>query len=166
MTKYGTQLIKQGASAIIFIEDEYGEQCWPDAVENFKRGSYDIDGGSNSIVRNTVPVIWVHKSLRPVLMQGNAVLKASILIEKFDYPSVNIIGTITGTDKTLSTEYLMYSGHQDAHGVRNVLLGDSICYGADDNASVDVALLAIARAFKKKPAKRSVLFVIHGSEER
>jgi Zn-dependent M28 family amino/carboxypeptidase len=41
-----------------------------------------------------------------------------------------------------------------------------VYYGADDNASVDVAMLAIARAFKKNPAKRSVIFVIHGAEER
>ena len=43
---------------------------------------------------------------------------------------------------------------------------DSIYYGADDNASVDVAMLAAARAFKQNPSKRSVLFVIHGAEER
>ena len=43
---------------------------------------------------------------------------------------------------------------------------DSIWNGADDNASVCVALLAIGRAFVKQPAKRSALFVWHGSEER
>jgi hypothetical protein len=37
--------------------------------------------------------------------------------------------------------------------------------GADDNASTCVAMLAMARA-KKQPAKRSVLFVFHGAEER
>jgi Zn-dependent M28 family amino/carboxypeptidase len=43
--------------------------------------------------------------------------------------------------------------------------GDSICYGADDNGSVNVAMLAVARAFQKKPGKRSIIFVIHGAEE-
>jgi putative aminopeptidase FrvX len=38
--------------------------------------------------------------------------------------------------------------------------------GADDNASTCVAMLAMARAYKKQPAKRSVLFVFHGAEER
>jgi Zn-dependent M28 family amino/carboxypeptidase len=36
---------------------------------------------------------------------------------------------------------------------------DSIYNGADDNASTCVAMLAMARAYKKQPAKRSVLFV-------
>ncbi len=43
---------------------------------------------------------------------------------------------------------------------------DSIFNGADDNASVCVALLAIARAFHQNPGRRSALFVWHGAEER
>ena len=38
--------------------------------------------------------------------------------------------------------------------------------GADDNASVSVALLAIARAFHQQPGRRSALFIWHGAEER
>ena len=44
--------------------------------------------------------------------------------------------------------------------------GDSIWNGADDNATVSVALLAAARAFAKHPAPRPILFVWHGAEER
>ena len=164
--KYGTLLISKGAEAIIFIADDYAEKSWADAVENFKRGSYDINGGPVATVTATVPVLWVHGSLKPLLQQNAPQLNASIVIEKFDYPSVNIIGTIPGTGKQMAKEYLLYSGHTDAHGIRDVIKGDSIFYGADDNASVDVAMLAIARAFKKNPGKRSVVFVIHGAEER
>jgi len=166
MTRYGTQLINKGAVGIIFIADEYGERCWADATENFKRGNYDIEGGPNAIVTSEVPVIWVHANMKPVLTQDNVKLKARIIVERFEYPSVNIIGMLKGTNNNLSNEFLLYSGHQDAHGIRNVIKGDSIYYGADDNASVDVAMLAIARAFKKNPGKRSVIFVIHGAEER
>ncbi len=42
----------------------------------------------------------------------------------------------------------------------------TIYNGADDNATTCVAMLPIARAFKKQPGKRSALFVFHGSEER
>jgi Zn-dependent M28 family amino/carboxypeptidase len=66
----------------------------------------------------------------------------------------------------LKNEYVLYSGHQDAHGIRNPQEQDSVYYGADDNASVDVAMFACARAFKAHPSKRSILFVIHGAEER
>lgn len=43
---------------------------------------------------------------------------------------------------------------------------DTIYNGADDNASTCVAMLAMARAYKLQPGKRSILFVFHGAEER
>lgn len=166
LMKYGSQLIKKGATAILFVADRVADDSWNDAVENFKRGSYDIEGGPNTIVTTTVPVLWVHASFKNELEKKSATLDANIILDHYDYPSVNIIGKIKGTDPQLSKEYLVYSGHQDAHGVRDLIKGDSVYYGADDNASVDVAMLAIARAFKKNPGKRSVLFVIQGAEER
>jgi hypothetical protein len=165
-TKYGAALVRRGAIAIIFIADETAENAWKDANENFKRGNYDIDGGVNVNITTTVPVLWLHKNSKKDLEGNSANLKANIVVSKYAYPSVNIIGKIEGTDTKLKSEYLLYSGHTDAHGVRNEIKGDSICYGADDNGSVNVAMLSNARAFVKNPAKRSVLFVIHGAEER
>ena len=88
------------------------------------------------------------------------------MVSKYSFPSVNVVGKVDGTDPKLKSEFLLYSGHTDAHGIRNAINGDSIYYGADDNASVDVAMMACARAFVKYPGKRSVIFVIHGAEER
>ena len=90
-------------------------------------------------------------------LQSAATIKANLIIEHVEYPSVNIVAKLKGTDPILSSEYLLYSGHQDAHGVRNAINNDSIYYGADDNASVDVAMLANARAFKKTPDRKSVV---------
>jgi Zn-dependent M28 family amino/carboxypeptidase len=59
---------------------------------------------------------------------------------------------------------VLFSGHQD-HDVGPEVNGDPIWNGADDNASVTVAMLAIG-AWSTQPAKRSALFVWHGSEER
>ncbi len=165
-TKYGLPLLQKGAVAIIFIADDIAEYAWADAVENFKRGSYDIDGGANVNVTATVPVIWVHANAKKILQQNNATIKANIIITKYAYPSVNVIGKIDGTDASLKKEFLLYSGHIDAHGIRNVIKNDSIYHGADDNGSVNVAMLANARAFVKSPGKRSVLIIIHGAEER
>jgi hypothetical protein len=165
-TKYGLPLIRKGAIAIIFIADEEAEKAWDDAAENYKRGSYDIEGGPNENVTATVPVIWLHASSKKEVAQNTATIKANIIVAKYPYPSVNIVGMVGGTDAALKSEYLLYSGHTDAHGIRNIIKNDSIYYGADDNASVDVAMLANARAFVKNPPKRSVLFVIHGAEER
>jgi Zn-dependent M28 family amino/carboxypeptidase len=159
-------LIRKGATAVIIIADDIAEKAWDDAAENFKRGSYDIDGGPNVTLTTTIPILWMHASAKADLQNNTAFMNANIIVDKYSYPSVNIIGKINGTDPKLKEEYLLYSGHQDAHGIRNAQNNDSTYYGADDNASVDVAMLANARAFMKNPAKRSILFVIHGAEER
>jgi Zn-dependent M28 family amino/carboxypeptidase len=86
--------------------------------------------------------------------------------ESFTYPSVNIVARVRGTDAALRDEYVLFSSHQDHDGVRYSVNGDSIWNGADDNGTVSVALLGIARAFVKQPGRRSALFVYHGAEER
>lgn len=164
--KYGLPLIKKGAVAIIFIADEEGEAAWEDATENFKRGAYDIEGGANENVTTKEPVLWLHANAKNELQANTATLKLNLIVAKYSYPSVNIVGMVPGTDARLKSEYLLYSGHADAHGIRNMIKNDSVYYGADDNGSVDVAMIANARAFVKNPPKRSVIFVIHGAEER
>ena len=166
LSKYAMPLIKRGAIAIIIIADEIADKAWEDANENFKRGTYDIEGGPNATVNTKVPVLWVHKNAKNIFANGHLNMEANLIVEKYPYPSVNIVGKIDGTDAKLKAEYLLYSGHQDAHGIRNAINNDSTYYGADDNGSVDVAILANARAFMKHPAKRSILFVIQGAEER
>jgi len=98
--------------------------------------------------------------------RAGARLVASLSTESFVYPSVNVIGVARGTDTARRGEYVLFSAHQDHDGVRHPVEGDSIWNGADDNATVSVAVIAIARAFAKRPGARSALFVWHGAEER
>jgi hypothetical protein len=165
-TKYGLPLLRRGVKGIIFLADDVAEKAWDDAAENYKRGSYDIEGGPAATLTITLPVFWLHQTAKAALQNSRAVFTANLVVNRYPYPSVNIVGKIDGTDAKLKSEYLLFSGHQDAHGVRNAVNGDSVYYGADDNGSVDVAMLANARAFVKFPPKRSVLFIIHGAEER
>jgi Zn-dependent M28 family amino/carboxypeptidase len=79
---------------------------------------------------------------------------------------VNIVAKVPGTDAQLKQEHVLFSTHQDHDGVRAPTAGDSIYNGADDNGTGCAALLAIMRAFKQQPARRSALFVYHGAEER
>lgn len=167
MNKYGNDLIARGAVALLFIADEYGEHSWPYAQSNNIQGSFDIEGGGRAAPPVAAPpVIWLHPNATEWIKTEGLLLQASLRIESFTYPSVNIIGKIPGTDPILSKEYLVLSGHTDAHGIRNVIKNDSIYYGADDNASVNVAMFATAKALKKSPGKRSVLLIIHGAEEK
>jgi hypothetical protein len=166
LRKYGQELLAKGVAAIIFVADELGEKSWSQVVPAMSRGLYDIGGGPNATVSAKAPVIWLHTSALSWLRDKDLVLKAEIQVEHFQYPSVNIVALVPGTDPVLSKEYVLFSGHQDHDGVRQPYGQDSIYNGADDNATVSVALLAIARAFKQQPGKRSALFVWHGAEER
>jgi hypothetical protein len=165
LRKYN-EILTRGAAAIIFIADEMGEKSWSQVVPAMSRGTYDIAGGPNENVTAKPPVIWLHNNALNYIQKESLVLSATINIEHFEYPSVNIIGKIEGTDKALSKEYVLFSGHQDHDGVRQPYGTDSIYNGADDNASVSVGILAVARAFRKNPGRRSALFVWHGAEER
>jgi hypothetical protein len=121
-------------------------------------------GGRGNAV--AVPTLWVRHDMLDAVRAPNAKLTAVIFSETFQYPSGNVIGVVKGTDPKLANEYVLFSGHQDHDGTRYDVNGDSIWNGADDNATVSVAMLAAARAFVKHPAPRPVLFVWHGAEER
>ena len=164
--KFYDKLIAKGAVAIIFIADKLGEESWAAVTPQMTRGLYDIAGGINEKIAPKAPVIWVHAKELDDLKKGGSRLTTHIITESFDYPSVNVIGEIPGTDPLLKKEYVLISGHHDHDGIRQKYGEDSIYNGADDNASVCVAMLAMARAYTIQPAKRSILFVFHGSEER
>jgi hypothetical protein len=166
LNKFKTDLTNRGAAAVIFIADAFAEQSWNQVLPAMKRGLYDIEGGPNAVPAASLPVFWLHGNSINMVKNDRAVLIATVNVEQFDYPSVNIIGKIDGTDKQLSKEYVVFSSHQDHDGVRMPYGTDSIYNGADDNATVSVAVLAIARAYKAAPGKRSALFVWHGAEER
>lgn len=166
LRKFSSTLINNGAAAIIFIADTMGEKSWQAVLPAVTRGLYDIEGGPNASTSSKPPVLWFHSTAASMLKKEGARLKTNIVVEKYEYPSVNIVGYIKGTDSALSKEYVLFSAHQDHDGVRTPYGNDSIYNGADDNATTCVALLAIARTFKAQPAKRSALFVWHGSEER
>ena len=164
-------LIERGASAVIMVSDAVADDdmAWGFGGAALARGRYGLDTAGATAVRGpvpNVPVLWVRRSMLDALRAPNQRLQARLYTESFSYPSVNVIAKVPGTDPTRRNEYVLFSGHQDHDGVRYPIDGDSIWNGADDNASVSVALLAIGRAWSRQPAPRSALFVWHGAEER
>lgn len=169
---------RRGAAGLIIVADGTADQAF-DALATIRgRGTYDVDRAArrfeNQATRAELPVparqagtpaVLVRGSLGSRLQQSPA-LALHVRLERFETPSTNIVGVIPGTDPVLRNEYVLYSSHQDHDGVRYVIAGDSVWAGADDNGTGSVALLASARAFAKQRAKRSILFVYHGAEER
>ena len=169
---------RRGAAAVLLVASTPVDSAFDVVAAARSRGGYDVDravpraaNASDRIApppalgSGQTPAFLVHAAMRETLARQPQV-DLSTRLERFTTPSVNVIGMVRGTDPTLRNEYLIYSSHQDANGVRVTLEGDSVHAGADDNASVTAAELAAARAFVKQPGKRSVLFINHGSEER
>ena len=85
----------------------------------------------------------------------------------------NVAGLLRGSDPAVADEMIVLSAHMDHVGVTGVgrcraVGADSICNGADDNASGTASVLELAEAFaalETRP-RRSVLFVTVSGEER
>lgn len=179
----GARLQRRGAAAVILIADSIAEIGFDGVAAIRSRGTYDVEnaaarfatqvgggaptgGAANNPVAPPAPVLLARRRIADKLRVPEQRVQIEVRIERFETPSTNIVGIIRGTDPKLRDEYVLYSSHQDHDGVRYVIGGDSVWAGADDNGTVSVALLAIARAFVKQPGKRSILFVYHGAEER
>lgn len=171
-------LSRRGAAAILLVADAQADSAFSAMVAMRIRGSYDVDratprgfGQSDRVAppptpgNGPPPVFLVRADMERALRTAPAAA-FSVRLERFDYPSVNVIAGLRGTDPVLRNEYVLYSSHQDANGVRALEAGDSVLAGADDNATVSVAEFAAARAFVARRPRRSLLFVHHGSEER
>ena len=84
-------------------------------------------------------------------------------------PTQNVIAVWEGSDPVLKSEYVALGAHYDHVGSGCPPVGnDTICNGADDDGSGTTALLGMAEALAKAPArpKRSILFVWHAGEEK
>jgi hypothetical protein len=85
--------------------------------------------------------------------------------ETVDVALVNVVGVLRGSTKP--DEYVMVSAHYDHIGIVPPVAGDSICNGADDDASGTTAVVMLAEALSKgAPLKRSIAFVAFSAEEK
>ena len=179
LTPLAAALTRRGAVAVIVIADSAAERAFDGVAKVQSRGAYDVVGGVPRFVRlpapgaapailpgTPVPILFVHRGALATLRTDGNTVDIRLRGESFEYPSANVIGVIRGTDPKLRDEYVLFSSHQDHDGVRYTVDGDSIWNGADDNGTTSVALLAIARAWKQHPSRRSALFIFHGAEER
>jgi Zn-dependent M28 family amino/carboxypeptidase len=86
----------------------------------------------------------------------------------------NVIGVLEGSDPVLKNEYLFFTGHMDHVGVAGMGNGctavgaDSICNGADDDASGTTGVVMLAQAFSRmRPRpRRTLVFMTVSGEER
>jgi Zn-dependent M28 family amino/carboxypeptidase len=166
MRDRSAELFKAGAVAVAWVGDTRAQAVFEHWGHTYERGRYDLPGGPNLKVPASAPIIWLPASALSWAQQPGQQLVANLQVETFKYPSVNVLAKIPGTDAQLKSQYVLFGTHQDHDGVREAVAGDSIYNGADDNATGCSAVLAIMRAFKQKPGRRSALFAFQGAEER
>jgi len=80
--------------------------------------------------------------------------------------TTNVIGILRGGNSKLAKETVLLSAHLDHLGIGREVNGDNLYNGADDDASGVTAVLELAKALARgtRP-KRTVVFVLFGSEE-
>jgi hypothetical protein len=78
--------------------------------------------------------------------------------------SANVVGMIKGSDPTVGGDIIVVSAHIDHFGLVGNL---GLRLGANDNASGIVSVLAVAAAVRQQgtPPKRTIAFMVFGSEE-
>lgn len=103
----------------------------------------------------------------PFTLNPDKKLSLNVKVKSEGVTTQNVVAVFEGSDPVLRNEYVALGAHYDHVGIGAPLNGDSIYNGADDDGSGTTALLALAEALAKAPArpKRSVLFVWHAGEE-
>ncbi len=157
-------LRERGAAAILLVADSVSATQFGFVGHRMEDGQFLLEVAEPS-PEQVVPVLWLRPETVPPAGPGER-LMADLRVDRFTQPSANVVAGVPGTDAALRGEHVVFSGHHDHDGVGATIDGDSIWNGADDNATVSAALLAIGRAFHARPGRRSALFVWHGAEEK
>jgi Zn-dependent M28 family amino/carboxypeptidase len=106
------------------------------------------------------------RDFHPVKLQTR--LKAHMASTVRHFESNNVVAMLTGSDKRLNSEAVMYTAHYDHLGIRPDMPGDNIYNGADDNATGCGILLEMAHAYSVSTQKpgRSIIFSAVTAEEQ
>jgi hypothetical protein len=159
-------ILAGGPAAILLVTDSATEQHFGSLAHLLGRGSYALedDGIEGQL---PLPLLIVRSGALPALdaVEGQTA-SLDLRAQTFSYPSVNVVARVNGNDPALASQHVLFSAHLDHDGT-DIIDGEEVIWnGADDNGSGSVALLAIGRAFRQEPGRRSALFVWHGAEER
>lgn len=130
---------------------------------------------------NMLPNGWTTDSLETIANEGVAgleaiesgILAATTELERQEVETQNIVAYLPGSDPVLKNEFVILGAHYDHLGMGGQGSGsrapDTIAphYGADDNASGVVGMIALAKrlgALQERP-DRSIVLAAFGAEE-
>lgn len=175
---------RKGAAGVLLIHTlESASYPWSVPANGFGREQFHLAGKGNAMQG------WIHEDAARSLFAAaghdldglrakaevrgftpvDLGVKARVAIDSAhrNIEQFNVAGIVPGTDPKLKQEAVIYSSHWDHLGKAEVPgQPDHIWNGAVDNASGSAALLAMAQAAVKQPAKRTQIFLWPAAEEQ
>ena len=176
----------KGVKLVLFIDSNFQENLLKNAQQNlagYEVQFKDVDTtlANNIFLSSTLARKIVGKELKKVVKARERISRRAqpenesircdlsfVLKKKVRLLSgENVLGYIEGIDEQLRHELVIVTSHYDHLGKR----GDSVFFGADDNASGSATVLEIARAFVEaqkagQGPRRSVLVMLVSGEEK
>ncbi|MDT7603454.1 MAG: hypothetical protein QOF61_1451 [Acidobacteriota bacterium] len=172
LTALARTLWQKGAAAVLVAETPVWRQRWAAGgarLPQLPAASESAGDAGALVVLNSD----AYKTIQQASDGTPLTLEGAPGAEQRSY-TYNAVGVLRGSDPKLASEVVLLTAHMDHLGVAGVegnqcraANGDTICNGADDDASGVVAVLELARVLGagRRP-KRTVYFVTFGSEER
>ncbi len=178
------EAVRQGAAGILLIHTTPSASYpWSVPVNSFSHEQFHLAGKGNALQG------WISEDMARTLIAASGQdldrLRAAAEVRGFkpvplaasveaDVKSAvrnvveyNVAGIVPGTDPKLRDQAVIYSAHWDHLGVDpDNGKPDHIWNGAIDNGSGTAALLAMAQAAVKRPAKRTQVFLWPCAEEQ
>jgi Peptidase family M28 len=140
-------IVRSNKNVIVFVDSSFAQNF--SRLVNFKRQMFQSPGNVVFILANVQPKEFT--------------IKAEHSFDETKY--ANVVGVLPGKSK--KNEYVIFSGHYDHLGIaRQVLDGDSIYNGANDDAAGTTAVIMLANYFKKLNSnERTIVFAAFTAEE-
>ncbi|QGZ38318.1 Zn-dependent M28 family amino/carboxypeptidase [Pseudoduganella flava] len=181
------EAVRRGAAGVLLIHTTPSASYpWSVPANGFSHERFHLKAGGNPVEG------WLHEDTARELFAaaGHDLDKLRAQAERRDFKPVdlgirthveiksairpveqfNVVGIVPGTDPKLKEQAVVYSAHWDHLGIDEGVAKDDkrdhIYNGAIDNASGSAALLAMAAAAVRQPAKRTQVFLWPAAEEQ
>jgi Zn-dependent M28 family amino/carboxypeptidase len=148
LNQAAAKMIGANQKMIVLVDESH--------VQNFGR----LVRFKNNLASNQATIVFILTNTVPVKFA----IQASHQIESMKL--ANVVAMIPG--KTLPNEYVIFSGHYDHLGInpKNMVNGDSIYNGANDDAAGTTAMIMLSKYYKAlNNNARTILFAAFTAEE-
>ncbi|MGE5342689.1 MAG: M28 family peptidase [Candidatus Omnitrophota bacterium] len=160
---------ERGSLGLIYINEEIVSNPNGDWIEGFTPANISYAIGDKILSEKGLTSAALEKELSSTKKPKSFDLKNTeidLRVQSRNFPKgtgYNVVGILEGSDPVLKNECMVIGGHFDHNGKHMGLTFS----GANDNASgsADVMVLAHAFSLLKVHPKRSIVFVLFGSEE-